>query len=437
MKLRPFELALVVIFAGLALLALVLLANYEPDPDPEEAQLAAIGQVTIWGTLPAAGVQSLLFELAENAPAYEAVSYRYIAPEEFGATLITALADDVGPDLVLISHEKLVEMRHRIQPISYENPGFSARDIRDKYADGAQIFALSDGLYGYPLAIDPLMLYWNRDLLTTAGFLSAPRTWEELINTMFPELIQRDFERTIQRSVVALGEYGNVRNAFGIISALMIQGGSERVLEGRDGSYLIRLQNAPSDVDPLRAAADFYTRFSRPSNALYSWNRAFTEDRQQFAAEDLVFYFGYGSEGPQIERINPNFNFDIAEIPQGSTATTRRTYGKFYSLALLKSSDNPAGANLIAFNLTTPANAEKIAVRSDMVPVYRAAIQQGSNDTYGRMAYQSASVALGWLNPELAATDRIFATMTEDINENRREVGAAVSDATSRLRNEY
>jgi len=436
MKLRPFELALVVIFSLLALFALLLLAGFKPAPDSDEALAKSIGIVTIWGTLAEEGIGSIVKDLSERNDVYKNVSYTYFHPSEFDSALVNALADNKGPDLILVSNEKLVTMRNRIQPISYES--FPIRDIRNAYVDGAQIFALNDGLYGYPIAVDPLMLYWNRDILSTAGYLEAPKTWEALVNTMFPDLIQRDFDRTIRRSVVAMGEYGNVRNAFGVISALLIQGGSERVIQNDKGEYLIRLQTSlAGGSDPLRSAADFYTRFSKSSNTLYSWNRAFNEDRMQFVSEDLALYFGFGSEGPQIEKINPNLNFDIAEIPQGSTATTRRTYGKFYALSLLKASDNKAGAAAIMANFGSAELADRIAIVSNMVPVYRNSVSAGSNGTYSRITYQSASIALGWLNPELSATNNIFETMTKDINENRRTLEQAVSDTTSRLQKEY
>lgn len=435
MKLRPFELALVVIFSLLGIFALILL-NTVKSSDSEATIAQAIGKVTIWGTLPDEAINKVINELKATNEVYRNVSYTFIHPDDFDVKLITALADNQGPDLILLSQEKLVTMRKRIQPISYES--FPLRDVKTAYIDGAQIFALSDGLYGYPIAADPLMLYWNRDILATEGFLEAPKNWESLINTYFPELIIRDFDRTINRSVVAMGEYENVRNAFGIISTLILQGGSQRVVENVQGQYFIKLRESVGEGgDPLRAAADFYTRFSKPSNSLYSWNRAFNEDRLQFISEDLALYFGYGSEGHQIEKINPNLNFDIAEVPQGATATTRRTYGKFYALAMLKASGNKTGAAAIMANFGTSALADRFAIESNMVPVYRNSVSLGSDDNYGRLSYQSASIALGWLNPDLAKANDIFNSMTQNINENRRTVQESVDDTVLSLQKEY
>jgi len=436
MKLRPFELALVIFFGVLLLVAVFLLANFEPDRSSDSDLPQVSGRVDVWGTLPAAGVNAWLTEIRESNESYSSVRYRYYPPADFNAVLTNALADGLGPDLILTSHEKLVEMRRRIKPISYDS--FPLRDIRTTYVDGAQIFALSDGLYAYPIAVDPLMMYWNRDILTNEGFFGAPVTWESFVNDLFPTLIERDFNRTIQRSVVAMGEYGNVRNAFGILSMLLLQGGSEGVIENPANSYQVRLRSAVAGgSDPLQSAADFYTRFSKPSNALYSWNRSFSEDRTEFTSGEMVFYFGYASEARLLERLNPNLNFDVAEIPQGASATTRRTYGKFYGVSLLQSSDNPLSAINVMLALAGSSNAGQLATASGMVPAHRALVAAGSNDIYGRITYGSAAIARGWLNPNMQATDTIFETMTKDINENRRSLSDATADATSRLADEY
>jgi hypothetical protein len=86
---------------------------------------------------------------------------------------------------------------------------------------------------------------------------------------------------------------------------------------------------------------------------------------------------------------------------------------------------------------SSSAVADSIAVNSGMVPVTRQTVGAGSNTTFGRIAYQSAGIAYGWLNPDLENTDAIFATMMQDINENRRSLDESINDALQRLRLEY
>lgn len=434
MKLRPFELALVIIFIVLGLAALALLSGYDRKPSSPEG-IAITGSVQIWGTMPGSGMADMIDALAGQYESYQDVKYSYIPPADFEETLVNALADGVGPDLVLMSHEHLVDMRRRIAPYDYET--VPLRDIRDSYVEGAQVFALSDGLYALPIAVDPIVIYWNRDVLATNGFLAPPRTWEELLNVQFEPLIERDFSRNINRAVVAMGEFTNVRNALGIMSMLLIQGGTAGVTDSERG-YEIRLQESLAGTsNPLRAAVDFYTRFSQPANSLYSWNRSLPQDRSAFVSEDLAFYFGYASEARVIEQLNPNLNFDIAEVPQGGVASVRRTYAQFYGLSILRSTDNANGAYAVMTQLNDPQRAATIAIDSGLAPASRQAIAAGSNDTYGRVAFASAGIAYGWLSPTPTQTQQVFGVMTSDINENRRSLDQAISDGLERLEQAY
>jgi ABC-type glycerol-3-phosphate transport system substrate-binding protein len=432
MKLRPFELTLVVIFVVMMLLSLLFISTYKAKKDTT----AQIGTVIIWGTLPKEGINQTIAELADSNQGYRSVTYKEFPEDTFDTELINALAEGKGPDVVLIPHEKIVELRNKIKPVSYD--AMPLRDVQSGYVDGAQVFALSDGLFAYPLMVDPLMLYWNKNILASKNFLSAPATWESLVNDYVPSLVERSTDRSISKNVVALGEYKNITNAFGIISALLLQAGSGGITNAEAELYQIKLnQSQDGSTKPLEVVGDFYTRFSKPSNSLYTWNRSFSNDKDRFLSEDLALYFGYASEGKGIEKQNPNLSFDIAEIPQGASATIRRTYGRFYGLALMKSSKNASGAGIVMSDLTGKDTSTKIANIYGMVPVLRSAVSGGSNDTYGRLAYKSAGIASGWLNPKMSATNDIFTTMVEDLNENRRDIKSATNDVLGRLQLEY
>jgi ABC-type glycerol-3-phosphate transport system substrate-binding protein len=434
MNLRPFELFLVLGFGLLGLLALGLLATYKP---PVDTATTAIGSsVEVWGTLPEAAFYQTLRPITETQPAYSVISYKQINEDSFDSELLNALAEDRGPDLILLPHEELVSYRSKIQPIPFEN--FPERDFRNLYIDGAEIWKLTDGVYGYPIAVDPLVMYWNRDILSTKNMLSAPTTWEAIVNDIVPTYVQRDFNRNITLSPLAFGEYRNVQNAQAIISMLTIQGGSSLVVDAGEGRYSVLLNQSPDrGRTPLEAAATFYTNFASPSNPLYSWNRARPQDRDAFLSEDLILYFGKGSEARSLAAQNPNLNFDIAEVPQGATASVRRTYGTFYGLSLLRSANNKPGAYL-AMQLIGGADfAKTYSDYLQMAPAHRASLASGSSDTYGRIIYSSTIVARGWLAPGPAQVDTIFGQMVEDILANRRRPGDAAGDAVGRLSQEY
>jgi ABC-type glycerol-3-phosphate transport system substrate-binding protein len=439
MNLRPFELGLIIFFGALAIGSLVILNMGNFSREPSEDSEEYVGPVQIWGTVPASAVNPVVRDIINDNELYAGVSYRFFPPEDFDRELVEALADGRGPDLLFISHEQLVEQRRRIQAVSYD--GISLGLLRDTYVDGAQIFALSDGIYGTPMLVDPLMMYWNKDILTNNGFLAAPRTWEELVNVQLPTMIDRSFDRSINQAVVAMGVYGNSENAYGVLSTLLIQSGSamvEEITRGDNAVYTVALNsNGTINGVPFVNSLSFYLRFGQPANTLYSWNRSFLSDRSEFISEDLVFYFGYGSEGQEIEELNPNLNFDIAEMPQSASADVRRTYGRFYGLAPLRSADNKPGAVKVISLFSTSEVMSQIAEGARMVPARRTLVTAGTNDLYGRLAYRSAPIAYGWLNPNLAETDAILNEAVSDVNENRSGVDAAVSNAVAKLTRLY
>ncbi len=433
MKLRPFELVLVTVFGLLGLLALGMISTYKPTPDKAAVTLG--DSVVIWGTVPAGSFQAVLGPIKDANKAFDVVTYVEKDIRNFDADLLNALAENRGPDILFIPHEKLVQLRTKIVPVSYES--FPRRDFQNLYIDGAEIFALQDGVYAYPIAIDPMVMYYNRDLLATKNIINPPTTWESVVNDIIPAMVERDYSRNIIRSPLAFGEYRNINNGYGVLSMLLLQGGSALVTE-QNNSYQLLLNTTPTGSGkPLENALTFYTNFASPSNPLYSWNRALNLDRDEFLREKLVLYFGKGSEGPALASQNPNLNFDIAEVPQGAQATVRRTYASFYGLALLKSSPNKNGAFTVLQELGTANQAKILADALNMAPAHRSTLNAGSNDQYGRITYRSSIVARGWLNPDPARTNEIFTQMVEDVLSNRFRPSDSANDAISRLSDAY
>ncbi len=431
MKLRPFELSLVVGFAILMFIALFLLKTFDTT-DPDAIDLG--GSVAIWGTFPEEVFSVILDDIRKTNESFKTVSYRYIPPEDFDTTFVNALADQAPPDLLFISHEKLVEHRNRLQAIPYET--FPERDFRDLYIDGAGIFMLQDGVYAFPIGVDPLVMYWNRNIFSDNGLLKAPSTWEEIVSDTNPKITTRNFNRNIERSAIAMGEYSNIKNSFPVLSMLLLQAGSKLIIQDKE-KYVVGINQSLDDSKPLLKTLSFYTNFSNVNNTQYSWNRSLSLDRDMFVSEDLALYFGYGSEGKDIEAKNPNLTFDIAEVPQGANTSNKRTYGNFYGLFIPKASKNKNGAFIVAKTLSSTIYAKKIADGYNLAPVLKQLVSVGSNDVYGRVIYNSAPNARGWLNPDRDKFDSVFSKTIDDISSNRRDVANSTSDTIVRLQQLY
>ena len=174
-QIKPFRIIVLAVFALVAVVGLFMFARFEGFDNGEDA----IGTVTIWGTLPEEAVSSQIETLREEQPAFARVSYVQIPLATFGAELAEALAIDEGPDMVLISQEQLLSERNKLSVIPYSS--ISQRDFLDSFVPITELYLTDKGTYGIPIAIDPLVMYYNRTLLASAGVPQPPSTWEAVL----------------------------------------------------------------------------------------------------------------------------------------------------------------------------------------------------------------------------------------------------------------
>ncbi len=434
MNMRPFQIILIAIFAIIAVISIVLLSGYTQPVSEEE--LVYGNQVIIWGTLDPIVMDRLFQNIMQEDKPFGAVSYRRIDEASFDDEFLNAVAEGRSPDMIILSSEDLVKYKAKLLPIPYEN--YPVRTFRDTFVDGAEIFALREGVYAIPFAVDPLMMYWNRDIFASNGIAEAPRTWEQVVNNVVPKTTVRDAGRNITQSGIAFGEFRNVLRAKDMLVMLALQSGSASITENERGFVIGLNENTVAGGRaPLESSLQFFTDFSNANSASYSWNRALPQDTQAFTAGDLALYFGRASEAAGIDSKNPNLNFDITTVPQGGQATARRGYGTFYGFAIPRASANVNGAYAAASRITSQKFADELTTALTMAPVRRDLVAAGSADPFRASMLDSALIARGWLDPDPAASDGIMMQMVEDVVSNRLRLTNDVGDAISRLVLEY
>lgn len=429
-NLRPFEIALIGIFGVFAIGGLIFVTLFKSENN--EFTSVYGDSVMVWGTLDQAVFSRVIEDERTKDKAFGVVRYEQKDPRTFMGDILSAVAEGNSPDLIIVPHSALVSFRAKLRPLTYES--FSERSFRDRYIEGASIFMLRDGVYGIPLVVDPLMMFWNRDVLSSSGLAQPPTTWEALVNETTPAITRSDAQLQISQSAVSFGEYSNITHAKEIISMLLLQSGSPLVEETEFG-YSIELDKklAANALPSSTAVFSFYSQFVNPASASYTWNRSLPQDTTQFLAGKLGLYFAPGSERIKLQRENPNIDFDVAPVPQGTGATIFRDHGDFYALAVPRASQNPNGAYGVAFKLGSEENVAKIAKELHMAPVYRSLIQKGSTDTFESIIYSAALTARGWLDPNPARTGAVFKELVENISSGRARTESAISDATHKL----
>ncbi|TSC58841.1 MAG: sn-glycerol 3-phosphate transport system substrate-binding protein [Parcubacteria group bacterium Greene0416_79] len=401
------------IIAGLAVIAI----NKSRDSGEGKVML------TLWGSAPSAVIDELSKELFLSKALK--VSYREFPAEGLDRELIEAIAAGRGPDMVLLPLELLLRYRDKLFPISYET--YSERQFKDSFIQAGDAFLFPEGILALPFSVDPLIMYWNRNLFDEGGVATAPRYWDEFL--LLPNrLTRRDAKGNFSRSAVALGEFKNINGAKEIILALLLQSGSSG--GSMQGGFPTLLR---SDSGAARAV-DFYTEFSNPSKVVYSWNRGQPSSRQAFLASRLAIYFGFGSELPELRRGNPNLNFDAAHFPRPRDAQVSFTYGKMTGVAVLRSAQNIGGALQATFLLASPAASSLLSGRTGLPPVQRSLLGKAPADAFGSVLYDSALRSRGFLDPNPTESSPVFQELIESITGGRAKASSALVGAEARLR---
>jgi multiple sugar transport system substrate-binding protein len=422
---KPFQVIVLVLFGFLAVLGLILFSRFGGFGSPA----TKVGSVTIWGTLPQERMEGVLGAIRSGNQEFGGVMYEEFPEESFNADLSEALASGTGPDLILLSQEQLVSEQGKLSVIPYST--LSERDFIDAYVPITELFLSTDGAYAIPLAVDPLVLYYNRTTLTANGIATPPTTWEAV--TGLSQRLSQTTAGTVLQSTVPFGVYENVENARAIVSLLLLQAGNPITSVTNQGLGGRLTDTGQGGGSPSQSAMSFYLQFADPVKDVYSWNRALPSARQAFLAGTLAFYPGYASELADLRAANPNLDFDMAPIPQPQTGSTRITYGKVYALAVPKASKNPEGAVKTAFAMADPGFAYSVAGSLGMAPATRVSLAPPAGDRYAPVYYPQVLIARGWLSPSPAEVDRIFSTMINSMTSGRMNLGQALDTANQAL----
>ncbi len=390
----------------------------------------AVGNVVVWGTLPALTVNEALAEGDKDI--LGGVSYVYKNPATYEKDLVDAMASGKGPDLFLISTEEVTTFADKIIPIPYRY--VSQGTFLNSFIDGAQQFLTPQGALALPFTIDPLVMYWNRDLFAGAGVATPPVYWNDFLE-LAPKITSYNVGSAVKKSSVALGEWRNVDHAKEILYTLFMQAGDRVVVRGSNGTPTsVFGENTARVNGAAESVVRFYTEFANPTKTSYSWNRSLPRSREAFIAGDLAVYFGLVSEGSSFVTRNPNLRFGVAEVPQIEGNSSKFTYGLLSGLAIARTARNPNGAVVVAQELSGPAVVAALVGTTGLPPVRRdVSVNTTANASVG-IAIKSALYSWGFLDPNPLETSAAFQTMIESVISGANTPSEAVRDAAQELR---
>ncbi len=389
-----------------------------------------LAQATLWGTLDAGKVDSVINLYNQDNKNALQVTYQQFSEEEFDTKLTEALAENRGPDAIIISNDRLLKHEKKIYAVPFES--VPERSFRDTFTEGSELYIGTNGILAFPLLVDPMVLYWNRTLFNAAGIAKPPSLWEE-VTALVPELTKSDTSRNISQSAIALGEYRNVAHAKEILSLMIMQAGNPITIRtsGVLQSILSDRLNFPEI--PADSAVRFYTEFANPVKPSYSWNRSLPSSREMFLRGDLAMYLGFSSELFGIQEQNPNLNFDVARMPQVRGSVQKSTFGTIYAIAVLNQSPRKPNAFQAIKLLTGNAVVQLWVDAFGLAPARRDMLATPPTDPYLTVFYRDALISKGFFDIDPVQTDAIFRSLIEDVTSGQVSINQGVGQADGKM----
>ncbi len=421
-----FQITLLVVFGGLAISGVLIFALAIGG-----GQSSAIGPVRIWGTLDQNAFATVLRQAAENNAQLSQVTYEQRDPATFQADLTNALASGAGPDLFLMRQDYALKDAGKVSVVPFS--ALSQTQFESTFAEAARPFLAQNGVIAVPLLADPLVLYWNKDMLASSGYAQPPKFWDELFG-IAQKTSERNESGSIVKSAIALGEYKNVTNAKDILATLILQAGGEITTFDNAGRLIPALapRAGATSIQSTASALRFYTEFSDPSKNDYSWSRSLPESQKAFASGDVALYIGYASEAPRITRMNPNLNYAVAPMPQVRAAENALNTARVWALAASRAGKNPGGAITAAFLLASADTAGALSTALGIPSARRDILNkpaQGNDDLFNKQAI----LAHSWLDPDPDKTSALFQAMIENTTSGALLVAEAVQRADQEM----
>ena len=418
-----FQIILLSIFGFFIIVGVLVFALYRGG-------VSGSTSIVIWGDIPSHDISQLI-----NTPTFTgdqtfSVNYVEKSSDTIDTEFTEALARGTGPDLIIITSDKFWKNKPKLIAIPYES--VTERSFKTTFVEEGELFLDSTGVYALPLVVDPIVLYYNRDLLSNVGTARPIQYWDEIYTAAFNHS-KKDVAGNLISSVMALGEARNIGNAKDILSLLMLQAGTP--ITGFSNSELRSEidMNYNLPISPSVAALDFYTQFSNPTKTFYSWNRSLIDAQTHFASGDSAYYLGFASELRIIANKNPTLNFGVAPVPQSRVSSRTTTFGRLRAVAISRGTKNPSVALKVASLLVSNVSGAVLSEAMTLPPARRDLLSEKPSEDILSVFYDAALQSRGWLDPDTVATGVIFRDAIESVTSGRSRTSEAIRKASEEV----
>ena len=278
--------------------------------------------IEVWGTFDNSNAFSEIFdEYAKINKSITAVNYRKVTLESYKKDLLNGLAAGNGPDVFMIQNSWLPDFQDKIVPVSQII--VAEDEFRKTFVDVVAEDMIVDGqIYGVPLSVDSLGLYYNKDIFNAAGITRPPQTWEEFDKAV-QALTEFDEFGNIKKSGAAMGtSYNkggaiNVNKASDILALLMIQNGAS--MSSKTSGIIDFGKSTNTGENSIAAgekALEYYVKFASAGSNVYTWDKGRNYSIDEFFEGKTAMTINYSYHYDTIKAKNEKLNFAVTDVPQ-------------------------------------------------------------------------------------------------------------------------
>jgi multiple sugar transport system substrate-binding protein len=421
----------IILFSAIALVVVIVLVVIYVNPF-REANPAPV-TLEFWSVFDDSEIYKPIIDAFQKQYPNVTINYYKKNINTYEDELIDALAAGRGPDIFSIHNTWLP--KHIDKLAAAPETMITPSRYGEVFVDAAVQDFVSEGkVYAFPMSVDTLALFYNKDLFNNAAIAEPPAYWTEF-NSAVEKLTKRDEKNNILQAGAALGTARNINRSTDILTMLMLQSGAKMLSDDKTFatfSQPVSLENGDS-FNPGQQAMLYYTSFADPTKKVYTWNQYQHYSVDSFVEGKAAMMLSYAYQIPLIRARAPHLNFEVALLPQISSRAQKITFPNYWAQAVSKSSQNQTAAwQFLAWlsssdsQKTYAQNAQKPVARRDLVD------WQKSDADLGVFAQQTL-IAKSWWEKDNLAIERIFADAIEAVAANSVSIGDALTQASQQV----
>lgn len=356
------------------------------------------------------------------------VQYQRLDEKSYEETLVNSLAAGRGPDVFVLKNSWIVKHRDKLFPFPADSFDFSVRDFSQTFVDAASedLISANGEIVGFPIFIDTLALFYNRDIFNSSGVAQPPRSWDE-VSQVSRSLTKKTAVGDITKSGLALGAAQNIEHFFEILSSLFMQNGN-RIIDHRT--------NALDLGGKTSEALTFYASFTNFSSQNFSWTIRMPDSFDALAAEQSSMVFGFSRDLARLRAKNPHLNFAVAPFPQTKGSGSSVVYADYFFPTVSKFSKSPEAAWQFVSYIASRDIAESYLAKTARPAARRDLISAGPPPALPELDvfYRQSLIARSWAVPDYEASRRLFKDAIEAVSNKTVDSADAVNKLREQLR---